>query len=250
MRATKNINDMKWYHKINLNGSITPGYAFDSIWDNIREIRKSVSYKNKKVLDIASWDGMWAFEAEQLGAQEILATDFTNLAIENFLFCKDVLKSKVIPMYDLPVEQLDHRLSDWISSHGKFDIIQNFGLLYHVPDMILGLEKCREIISDDGKLILETALIKRVDSKSYAEDDSYALMNLNRGGYRVYGDETTIWIPTFNCILDMLSLSNFKLLGDNYKIIDQYTCNNRKNVVGRICLLCEPISPLKKCYRS
>ena len=22
------------------------------------------------------------------------------------------------------------------------------------------------------------------------------------------------------------------------------------NVVGRICLLCEPISPLKKCYRS
>ncbi len=56
-----------WYHKIDLgNGVVTPGRDYDTIWDNIRASRSHINYNDKTVLDLGSWDGMWAFEAEQL----------------------------------------------------------------------------------------------------------------------------------------------------------------------------------------
>ena len=64
-----------WYHKINLNGVITPGYNLDPLWSMIRKIRSSVNYQGKAVLDLASFDGMWAFEAEGAGASSVTATD-------------------------------------------------------------------------------------------------------------------------------------------------------------------------------
>lgn len=61
-----------WYHKIDLGyGITTPGFDYDTLWDNIRRVRKKINYKNKTVLDIASFDGMWAFEAE-VSEQRIL----------------------------------------------------------------------------------------------------------------------------------------------------------------------------------
>ena len=81
-----------WYHKINLgNGIITPGLDLEPIWKNLRNVRNKISYKNKLVLDIATFDGMFAFEAEKLGAKTIVATDCLYNSLENFLFCKAIL---------------------------------------------------------------------------------------------------------------------------------------------------------------
>ena len=82
-----------WYHNIDLGlGVTTPGRSYDSIWEKIRLVRRNIDYKQKRVLDIASYDGMWAFEAERLGAAEVVATDVTYHAFEHFLFCKQVLR--------------------------------------------------------------------------------------------------------------------------------------------------------------
>lgn len=60
-----------WYHRIDLllgHGVVTPGHDFEPIWDMIRDTRRFIDYRGKKVLDLASFDEMWAFEAERLGA--------------------------------------------------------------------------------------------------------------------------------------------------------------------------------------
>ena len=65
-----------WYHKIQLTENITtPGFELDPIWNQIRNVRSGIDYKDKTVLDIASFDGMFAFEAEKEGASKVIATD-------------------------------------------------------------------------------------------------------------------------------------------------------------------------------
>lgn len=41
----------------------------------IRQSRGYIQYGGKRVLDIASFDGMWAFEAEELGVSIVITTD-------------------------------------------------------------------------------------------------------------------------------------------------------------------------------
>jgi len=81
-----------WYHKIDLgNGIVTPGFNYDPLWDNIRKVRSRIDYQGKTVLDIASFDGLWAFEAEHLGAKTVVATDCLYRTFKNFMFCRDIL---------------------------------------------------------------------------------------------------------------------------------------------------------------
>jgi tRNA (mo5U34)-methyltransferase len=136
-----------WYHKIDLGkGLVTPGLPFDSIWNMIRELRAKTDYTDKRVLDLASWDGMWAFEAEALGASYVAATDLYPYAYVNFLLCREALGSNVEPFYNTSVYDLRRNLGPQIYGNagqsiedGLFDIVQNFGLMYHVRDPMYAL---------------------------------------------------------------------------------------------------------------
>lgn len=83
MNTSELINQamkLKWYHKIDLaDGFVTPGYNYEHLWNPIRKEMDSVDYKDKTVLDLGSWDGMWAFEAEKRGAKEVWASDILSL---------------------------------------------------------------------------------------------------------------------------------------------------------------------------
>ena len=100
-----------WYHKIKLSDEITtPGMDLEPIWENIKKVRKNLSFQDKDVLDIASFDGMFAFEAEDLGARNVIATDCLYKSFKNFLFCKQVLGSRVIPYFNISPYDLTERL--------------------------------------------------------------------------------------------------------------------------------------------
>ena len=127
-----------WYHKIALSdGIVTPGMNLEPIWDNIREVRRSISYTGKDVLDIASFDGLFAFEAESLGARNVIATDCLYKSFKNFLFCKQVLGSRVIPYFNISPYDLTERLDVYFDENYEdqnpnerpFDIVQHLGLL-------------------------------------------------------------------------------------------------------------------------
>ncbi len=214
------INRFAWYHSIDLgDGCLTPGQPFEPVWDNIRTVRNHIDYTGKSVLDIGSMEGMWAFEAEALGASAVAATDcyceggFGNV-LEKFLFCRQRLSSSVMPFYNVSPYELWPRLNTWIRGRtiehaGEchlFDIVQNLGVLYHVRDPLFVLSQTRNVIRTGGELLLETAAV--------ANDDRSALYfnGVPPDPARIYDDRTTWWAPTIPCLKEMARAALFEPL--------------------------------------
>jgi len=149
----KNLDKYTFYHHIKLNDDITtPGIGRSQIKVNIDEINK-IDFKNKKVLDIGCRDGLYSFEAEKLGANEVIAidNDLSKAAIE-FL----------IPFFNSKVKMYKRNLFDMtVNDHGTFDIIIFPGTLYHLRYPFYALKIVNDLLKDGGTLILETAILNQ-----------------------------------------------------------------------------------------
>jgi len=249
-----------WYHKINLgNGIITPGLDLEPIWKNLRKVRNKVNYKNKVVLDIATFDGMFAFEAEKLGAKTVVATDCLFNSLENFLFCKAILNSKKTkPFFNVSPYNLSDRLDVFFQEdfsnkirnyYRKFDIVQHFGLLYHLKDPMLSLSEARSVMNDNGYLILETDII--LDN-----EESIMVYNGLPNKGRLRNNTTVWWVPTKKCLFEILNASLFEVVKNSYSEIHfnvpQKKSGKLKELkkfqeykVGRCCVIAKAI-PYKK----
>jgi len=245
-----------WYHKIDLGqGVITPGCDFDALWDLIRMTRSTIQYSGAKVLDIASFDGMWAFEAEKLGAELVVATDVYFDTYKNFLFCKEILQSNVIPYYNVSPYDLSNRLDVYLQENWKaqkpyerlFDVVQHLGLLYHLRDPMLTLSQARSVIRTGGLLLIETAVV-------IGENSSFMLFNgTPPDKQRIYGDFTTWWAPTIPCLKEMLRASLFEPLEETVSILDeqglrgrlgdliQQFSRDRSHRISRACLVARAV---------
>jgi tRNA (mo5U34)-methyltransferase len=213
--AIKNeISRRKWYHRIELgNGIRTPGFPWEAIWNNARHARASIDYAGKAVLDLGSWDGMWAFEAEALGAGLVIATDCMNYwqipwhqGMNNLLLIREAIFSEVVPLWNVSPYRLRDRLDNALYSHPLlkegFDIVQHLGILYHLRDPLFSLAQARSIMKDGGTLLLETAVDRSSDSM---------MMRFNAGESAFYDDFTTWWAPTLPCLSEMLRRSFFEV---------------------------------------
>ncbi len=141
-----------WYHSIELpNGEVTPGLqTIDQLRLRARQFPIPDDLRGKRVLDIGAWDGWFSFEMERRGAS-VVAVD--SVRSEKFLYARDRLRSKVeyhiSDVYDLRPSEL-----------GVFDIVLFLGVLYHVKNPVLALERvcamsrglvCVEsFVTDDG----------------------------------------------------------------------------------------------------
>lgn len=230
-----------WYHKINISGVITPGHNFDALWSMIRDLRSGVDYQGKNVLDLASYDGMWAFEAESSGAERVVATDVLGTDIfENFMLCRTLLNSNVYPYFNVSPYNLYERLDVFMFNDGKeegkrrcFDIVQNFGLMYHLRDPLLALSQCRSVVENDGIMLLETAV--------YLDSDKSIMVFNNNGSTsdNIYPDSTTWWAPTVPCLQEMLKASLFNVEEASIRILPQ------ARGIGRIALIARAQAPEK-----
>lgn len=272
MYSTEEINKIKeklktdftyWYHKIDLgHGIITPGFDYEPLWDNIRKVRKSIDYKNKVVLDIASFDGLWAFEAEQLGAKTTVATDCLYRTFKNFLFCKEVLGSKCIPYYNISPYDLFERLNVFFEENydnekpyeRMFDIVQHLGLFYHLRDPFASLAQARSCIKKDGTLLIETNVV--INS-----DESFMLYNGIPFTYRVSDNYSVWWIPTINCLKEMLIGTLFEPVDSSISIAEfelplqskikhfpkkyHLGTKEREHKIGRLCMTAKALDPEK-----
>jgi tRNA (mo5U34)-methyltransferase len=209
------ISRRKWYHRMDLgNGVGTPGFEWDSLWDNTRQARTTIDYTNKAVLDLGSWDGMWAFEAEMLGAALVVATDCMNTwqipwhhGMNNLILVREALFSQVVPLWNVSPYVLRERLDNMLYSHpllkDGFDVVQHLGLLYHLRDPLLSLAQSRSVMKDGGTLLLETAV-------HHAEDSVTMRFNFGPGAF--YKDDfSTWWAPTLPCLREMLRMSFFEM---------------------------------------
>lgn len=210
----KRIVERPWYHRMNLgNGIQTPGFAWEETWDNVHKVRREVDYAGKSVLDLGSWDGMWAFEAEAMGAALVVATDCMNYwqipwqqGMNNLMLVREALFSEVIPFWNVSVNNIRERLDGILYSHpllkDGFDIVQHLGILYHLRDPMLSLAQARSVLRDGGVVLLETAI---------HGTDTSCVMHFNADQKAIYDDFSTWWAPTIPCLREMLKTSLFEV---------------------------------------
>jgi tRNA (mo5U34)-methyltransferase len=141
-----------WYHTIELpHGVVTPGRVDHR--NQLHHYGLPEDMTGMRVLDVATYDGFWAFEFERRGA-EVVAIDLASTADvdkarnwndayqtlatptplgQGFKICHELLGSKVkkefSSVYDLRPERL-----------GKFDIVFTSDLLIHLRDPLAAME--------------------------------------------------------------------------------------------------------------
>lgn len=148
----------RWYHTIDLGYSATTPGVFDHR-PILHEYPIPERLDGKRVLDVATYDGFWAFEFEKRGAAEVVALDvdcFEQLDLppavragmtkeelakktgERFAIAKDILGSKVrrevCNVYDLSPERL-----------GTFDFVFCGDLLLHLMNPNKALQNIRKV---------------------------------------------------------------------------------------------------------
>jgi len=158
------VADIAWYHTLDLDGVITPGF-FDHR-PHLGRYHLPDSLAGKRVLDVASYNGFWAFELERRGAAEVVAVDVRTMrevdlaprrrtqmsAVEldqetgaGFALAHEILGSRVrretISVYDLSPERL-----------GSFDFVFCGDLLLHLTDPIRALQRIRSVTCGEARL--------------------------------------------------------------------------------------------------
>ena len=151
------VQSLRWYHSIDLGrGVVTPGV--DNSPERLARVRLPADLSGRSVLDIGAWDGFFSFEAERRGATRIVATDHyawhgvgwgTGQGKAGFALARAALNSRVedvdVDVMDLSPERV-----------GTFDVVFFLGVLYHLPNPLLALERVAAVTGD--MLILETVV--------------------------------------------------------------------------------------------
>jgi SAM-dependent methyltransferase len=143
----------KWYHYIDLgDGIVTPGIPlFRPICDWIGQTvaASGVDYAGKKVLDIGARDGLHALRAESKGASAVVAIDNDLSAAARDLVLPH-LKSKI---------ELRHQNLYDLTEKDEYDIVQFFGVLYHLRFPFNGLKKVVQVTKIGGVIMIETGML-------------------------------------------------------------------------------------------
>jgi tRNA (mo5U34)-methyltransferase len=147
------VSGIDWWHRIDLgNGVVTPGR--DDSRTRLARMRLPERLDGLSVLDVGAWDGFFSFEAERRGAGRVLATDSHSWAgagwgsKAGFELARTALGSSV---EDADVDVMD--LSPGRVG-GLWDVVLFLGVLYHLRDPLLALERVASVTG--GLLILET----------------------------------------------------------------------------------------------
>jgi len=153
------VQQIRWYHTMDLgHGVVTPGF-FDHR-PVLRRYHLPDSLSGCRVLDVATYNGFWAFEFERRGAAEVVATDIATMADidlaparraamsaaelaqetgTGFALARTALGSKVrreiVDVYDLSPERMG----------GTFDLVMCSDLLLHLTNPIRALQRIRSV---------------------------------------------------------------------------------------------------------
>lgn len=152
------VQAVKWYHTIDLGSGVVSSGFFDHR-PILSKYPLPENLAGQRVLDVAKFDGFWAFEFERRGASEVVALDIETAAEldlpfrtrrvatpeelgrrfdAGFVLAREALSSKVVGLhanvYDLDPDR-----------HGMFDLVHCGDLLLHLRDPALALSRMRSV---------------------------------------------------------------------------------------------------------
>jgi len=184
------LKKYNFYHIIKLTENIsTSGYEdYVPIQEMALRALRSLDLKNKRVLDIGCRDGLFCFEAEKLGAKEVIGID-NDLSPGAVNLLIPYLKSN-IKMYELNVLDLKPE------TFGLFDVVIFPGVFYHLRYPLWALKLVKDVLQEGGTLILETAM--------YMDDNKRAILFCPIGSESPY-EETSCTFFNMKGLTDSLS---------------------------------------------
>lgn len=197
-----------WYHQIEVApGVVTPGVNDSQMVLDALQLPERLD--GMRVLDIGARDGFFSFEAERRGAAEVVAIDYLAAEETGFPIASKLVGSKVemrqANVYGLTPEEF-----------GTFDLVLFLGVLYHLRDPMLALDRIADICT--GSLIVETqaiddaVLVGPDEFKPLAaispELESIPIMQFYPGG-SLNDDPSNAWAPNQACLRAMLEESGF-----------------------------------------
>jgi len=211
------VSRLNWYHSIALpEGIVTPG-EFDHA-PYLAHYPIPARLDGMRALDVATFDGYWAFEFERRGAAEVVALDIgavgegdlqpalrartdpdilSHATGAGFRFAKEALGSKVrrevLSVYELSPERV-----------GTFDFVFCGDLLLHLMNPVKALERIRSVLK--GEAIFVDCFSPHLPGKT-AE-------------YRGGSTRCVWWSVSLDCLQQMIADANFGdvTLLDKFKI--------------------------------
>jgi SAM-dependent methyltransferase len=152
------LKQYQFYHVIQLDeDTFTPGVQqYIPLQQKIHNALASLPLQGKRVLDIGCRDGLFCFEAENMGAKEVIGID-NNVSIAATEFLIPYFDSKV-NIFELNVYDLTPEI------YGMFDVIIFAGVLYHLRYPFWALKRVRDVVVDHGKIIIETGILDAWDT--------------------------------------------------------------------------------------
>ena len=148
----RRVDAVNWFHTIDLgNGIVTPGR--DDSASRLARMQIPDDLTGMSVLDVGAWDGYFSYEAERRGAARVLAIDSFSWegggwgSKAGFELAHEALgssvESRTIDVLDLSPETV-----------GVFDLVLFLGVLYHMRDPLLALERVASVTAK--QLIVDT----------------------------------------------------------------------------------------------
>jgi tRNA (mo5U34)-methyltransferase len=185
------VDEIRWYHTIDLGGGIVTRGVDDSPL-RLSRLDLPPSLDGATVLDVGAWDGFFSFEAERRGASRVVSADYYSWhgsgwgSKQGFELARTVLSSRV---EDLDVDVMD--LSP--ERVGVYDVVLFLGVLYHLRHPLLALERVASVTR--RLLVLETVVdmvgVRRPAAAFYP-------------GRELNNDPTNWWGPNLPALHGML----------------------------------------------
>jgi SAM-dependent methyltransferase len=181
------------YHSLELkDGRIIPGLVdVASLRARVDAFPIPADLRGRRVLDVGAASGWNSFEMERRGA-EVMAIDCVQY--DELPIARELLESRV-----------DYRIADVTElgpeTHGTFDYVLFFGVLYHLRHPLLGLEKV-------CALTREAAFIESYVTDSVGEKSDECSMTF----YEIdeLGGQIDNWFgPTTKCLLALCRSAGF-----------------------------------------
>lgn len=221
-----------WWHSIDLgDGVVTPGVKTPEILAAELAHLHLGDLRGKSVIDVGSYDGYFAFAAERLGAQRVVALDHYTWSMDlggyeayrleqikrgepiapphesdywhpdtlpgraGFEFAHEALASRV----EIVVADL---LDCDLPALGTFDVVLYLGVLYHMRHPLLALEHVAKVTRPGGRAIVET------QASSFRASEGRPMCQFIEGS-DLNGDPTNWWSFNEPALLAMCRAAGF-----------------------------------------
>jgi len=219
-----------WWHSIDVGGIVTPGLIPEDQQQKILRNIRLPDLKGKTVLDIGTYDGFFAFEAERRGASRVVALDHyvwerqIDKCIAYWQECNKTGTSPIAAEFDQFIDRvnlpgkaafdtarrlLNSRVEPLVADFmamdirelGQFDVVLYLGVLYHMTDPLGALTRVAQVTKEMA--IIETAAMRVEGQDDLSLFEFYPENQLGN-------DFSNWWSPNDVALTDLCRAAGFR----------------------------------------